>query len=70
MAGELVDTKLLAKLSEGDMIATEVKYHRNCCTRSNNAYHGHNAKKYAENSARDVTQGTFYYLIHKMFCKL
>ncbi|KAG0715668.1 hypothetical protein GWK47_011424 [Chionoecetes opilio] len=29
-ATELGDTELLAKLSEGDMIAIEAKYHRNC----------------------------------------
>ncbi|KAG0717679.1 hypothetical protein GWK47_053917 [Chionoecetes opilio] len=29
-ATELGDTKLLAKLSAGDMIAIEAKYHRNC----------------------------------------
>ena len=46
MAQELVDTKLLAKLSEGDMIATEAKYHCNCLSRLYNAYLDHNTKKY------------------------
>ena len=32
------DTKLLAKLSEGDMIATEAKYHLNCLTNLYNTY--------------------------------
>ena len=49
MAQELVDTKLLAKLSEGDMIATEAKYHCNCLSRLYNAYLDHNTKKSAEN---------------------
>ena len=30
IAHELADTKLLAKLSEGDMVATEAKYHLKC----------------------------------------
>ena len=47
MAQELADTKLLAKLSEGDMIATEAKYHCNCLSRLRNAYRDHSAKKSA-----------------------
>ena len=30
IAHELADTKLMAKLSEGDMVATKAKYHRKC----------------------------------------
>ena len=51
------------KLSEGDMIATEAKYHRNCLTRLYNAYRDRNTRKSAENSALKTIQGTFYYLI-------
>ena len=65
MAQELVDTKLLAKLSEGNMIASEAKYHRNCVRRLYNAYRDHNTRKSAlENSALEVIEGTFYYLIY------
>ena len=65
MAQELVDTKLLAKLSEGNMIASEAKYHCNCVTRLYNAYCDHNTRKSAlENSAMEVIEGTFYYLIY------
>ena len=63
MAQEIVDTKLLAKLSEGDLTATETKYHRNCLTRLFNAYRGHNTKKFRD-SALEAIQGTFYYLIY------
>ena len=65
MAQELVDTKLLAKLSEGNMIASAAKYHRNCVRRLYNAYRDHNTRKSAlENSALEVIEGTFYYLIY------
>ena len=30
IAHEMLDTKFLKKLSEGDMVATETKYHRPC----------------------------------------
>ena len=64
MAQELVDTKLLAKSSEGDMIATKAKYHRNCLKRLYNAYRDHNTRKSVEYSALEVSQGIFYYLIY------
>ena len=32
------DSKLLAKLSEGDMTATETKYHKNCLTNMYNKF--------------------------------
>ena len=69
VAQELVDIKLLAKLSEGDMIATGAKYHRNCLIRLCNAYRDHYiwsswSKKSGQNSALEVIQVTFYYLIY------
>ena len=63
MAQELGDTKLLAKLSAGDVIPAETKYHRNCLTRLCNTYHYHDIKKSVENSALEDIQGTFFYLI-------
>ena len=38
IATDLGGTQLLAKLSEGDMIATEAKYHRKCLIK---LYHRH-----------------------------
>ena len=38
IAVELSDTKLIAKLSEGDMIATEAKYHARCLAALYNRY--------------------------------
>ena len=69
VAQELVDIKLLAKLSEGDMIATGAKYHRKCLIRLCSAYRDHNiwsswSKKSGQNSALEVIQVTFSYLIY------
>ena len=41
MAQELNDLKLLGKLSEGDMIATEAKYHKKCILNLFNRYRKH-----------------------------
>jgi len=38
IAIELSNAKLIAKLSEGDMIATEAKYHHKCLVRLYNQY--------------------------------
>ena len=54
MAQEIVDTKLLAKLSEGDFTATETKYHRNCLTRLFNAYRDHNTKKFGDGALEAI----------------
>ena len=56
--------KFLVKLSEGDIIATEPKYLRNCLTRLKNAYLI-TTKKSAENSAAEIIQGILYYFIYK-----
>ena len=45
---KLTDTKLLAKSSGGDMVATEAKYHRNCLVHFYNRYHNHNIRKSEE----------------------
>ena len=62
MAQELVDTKLLAKLNEGNLSATEAKYFQDLY----NAYRDYNTKKSAENSALEVSQGIFCYLIYNL----
>ena len=41
---EIGDVKLLAQLCEGDMIATEATYHRNCLRKLYNRYREHNTK--------------------------
>ena len=64
MAQDLVDTKLLATLREGDLITTEAKYYRSCLTRLYNAYRDPKTKESATNSAPEVIRGTFYYLIY------
>lgn len=38
MATELRDTRLLAKLSSGDMTAIDALYHKNCLTTFTNRY--------------------------------
>jgi len=38
MAVELNDSQILAKLSVGDMVATEAKYHKSCLNKLFNRY--------------------------------
>ena len=38
MAIELGDSKIVAKLSQGDMVATEAKYHKSCLNKLFNGY--------------------------------
>ena len=45
IAEALCNTKLLSKLSEGDMIATEAKYHLKCLTNLYNTYRNHVSSK-------------------------
>ena len=61
MAQELVDTKLLAKLNEGNLSATEAKYFQDYTMPRD-----YNTKKSAENSALEVSQGIFCYLIYNL----
>ena len=44
IARKLGDEKLLAKLSEGDLVAIETKYHLNCLTKLYNRYHNYVSK--------------------------
>ena len=57
IALEIGDVKLLAQLCEGDMIATEVKYHRNCLRKLNKRFREHNTKKSEECSKLDIIRG-------------
>lgn len=41
MATEMGDMDLLVKLSEGDLVAIEAKYHLNCLSRYRNRYRSH-----------------------------
>ena len=47
----LRDSKLLAKLSEGDMIATEAKYHQKCLTK---LYNRVKSKRNDEKSEKEL----------------
>ena len=42
IALEMQNSKLISKLSEGDMVATEAKYHRQCFLKLYNNYHNFN----------------------------
>ena len=48
IAQEMNNAKLLIKLSEGDMVATEAKYHRGCLIMLYNSYRKHNYNKMKE----------------------
>ena len=54
IAHELADTKLLVKLSGGDMVATEAKYYRKCLVHFYNRYCNHNVKKLEETTNLEV----------------
>lgn len=45
IAQEMNNKKLLVKLSEGDMVATEATYHRKCLIALYNSYRKHNCNK-------------------------
>ena len=59
---ELADTKLLAKLSEDDMVATETKYHWPCLAQFYNRYHNHNRKKGPATNQLEVIKDLFYFI--------
>ena len=52
-----LQTKLLAKLREGDMVATEAKYHQTCLTSLYNRYCAHSRRKTAEKNELELIQG-------------
>ena len=57
IAQEIGDKKLTAKLSEGDMVATEAKYHKNCLSKFYNQYRDYNNKKTAETRRIEQIKG-------------
>ena len=61
IALDLADTELLAKLSEGDMVATEAKYHSKCLVKLYNRYRNHNEKKSADTAKIEFIQGNFFH---------
>ena len=62
IAHELADTKLLEKLSEGDMVATKAKYHRKCLLHFYNCYHIHNIQKLEETTNLEVIKVSFIFV--------
>ena len=59
-AEELEDTAVLAKLSEGDMIATEAKYHVKCLVGFYNKHRAlSNAPSNTVHSEDDIMKGNF-----------
>ena len=63
MTNDLGDVRLLAKLSEGDMIATEAKYHSKCFLNLFNRHRNHIRKTEQPNKEYDFIEGM------KMFLK-
>ena len=71
IAEALSGTKLLAKLSEGDMIATEAKYHLNCLTNLYNTYRQHTSLKSSYSSETERYKGiAFTEVINFMIDKI
>ena len=67
IAVELPDTKLIAKLSEGDMIATEAKYHGTCLAGLYNRYRDANKPTNRSNDI-DLLEGiSFIFLVYISF---
>ena len=54
MATELQDSLLLARISSGDLVVTETKYHFNCLSAFNNKYQStQRAQKSSSNSQEE-----------------
>ena len=58
IATEIGNTKLLAKLSEGDMVATEAKYHSKCLLELYNQYSDVNRVQ-SNNEETNLIEGIF-----------
>ena len=56
MATEMGDMDLLVKLSEGDLVAIEAKYHLNCLSRYQNRYRSHLRAKSDSSSSLHSTE--------------
>ena len=57
IALEMQITKLISKLSEGDMVATEAKYHRNCSLKLYNNYRNLNKEKFTNQYKEEFIVG-------------
>ena len=57
IAQEMQITKLLTKLSEGDMVATEAKYHRTCLLKLYNKYRDFNKEKFESHYKEEFVLG-------------
>lgn len=53
MATMMQDTKLLAKMSGGDLVALEAKYHLTCLTKYRNSYRSYNRRSTQTTSEQD-----------------
>ena len=66
MANDLGDVKLLAKLSEGDMIATEAKYHSKCFLNLFNRHRNHTQKTEQPNKEYHFIEGMKMFLKYRV----
>ena len=57
IALEMQNSKLISKLSEGDMVATEAKYHRQCLLKLYNNYRNFNKDKYTNKYEEEFVVG-------------
>ena len=57
IAHDVNNTKLIAKLSEGDMVATEAKYHHVCLTKFYNQYRTINRNRSIEMNELELIKG-------------
>ena len=59
MANDLADSKILAKLSEGDMVATEAKYHAKCILNLFNRHRELNRRTSKGSTETDFIEGKY-----------
>ena len=59
MALDLLDTSLIAKLSAGDLIAIEAKYHYNCLSTFKSRYRSltHSEQSYDNTKEKELLHG-------------
>jgi len=57
IAQDMADTELLQKLSEGDMVAIEAKYHASCLVTLYNKYRDFNQRKFRNEYKDEFAQG-------------
>ena len=57
IAQDMSDSKLLSKLAEGDMVATEAKYHRSCLIDLYNKYRDFKRRKFTDEYQDEFAKG-------------